>query len=248
MSQFKGATVAEAIEAGLKSLGLTRESVDIKIIEEERKGFLGFGKRDALVEMIPAKQQSSDIEEKKRKENLASTDKTESEKTEDQPEKIKVLENLSEDQTITELALYLTDMTRELGAPAMVKVAREKDLIVFHLESKKAGMLIGKHGRVLNAMQYLSQVFVHRVSKERLSVVVNVGDYRERRQATMEKLARKTARRVEETGRPVSLEPMPAFERKIIHGILTDHPYVKTHSEGEEPYRYLVVEPKEDVF
>ncbi|MGX6979276.1 RNA-binding cell elongation regulator Jag/EloR [Vagococcus elongatus] len=247
MSQFKGATVAQAIETGLKSLGLTRESVDIKIIEEEKKGFLGFGKKEALVELTPV-EQPADTKEKKTKEDVKSGDETASEKVTDKGTYTKVLENLSEDQTITELALYLTDVTRELGAPAMVKVAREKELIVFHLESKKAGMLIGKHGRVLNAMQYLSQVFVHRVSKERLSVVVNVGDYRERRQATMEKLAIKTARRVEETGRPVSLEPMPAFERKIIHGILTDHPYVKTHSEGEEPYRYLVVEPQKDVF
>ncbi len=115
--------------------------------------------------------------------------------------------------------------------------------MVVHLETEKQGMLIGKHGKILNALQYLAQVFVHRLEKNRLSVVLNVGDYREKRQLILERLAQKTADKVKKTGQPVFLEPMPAFERKQIHAALSKNKLIQTHSEGDEPYRYLVVEP-----
>ncbi|MGX7031249.1 RNA-binding cell elongation regulator Jag/EloR [Vagococcus zengguangii] len=261
MSEFRGATVEEAIAIGLNTLGLTREAAEIKIISEDKKGFLGIGKKEAIVSVSPLVVDEAIITTKESivEPNVEVSDVTTdinqaNEEVVEEPEVVvadepfKVLENLTEQQTITELALYLTKITTELGAPALVRVERQKDLVMMHLDAKKAGVLIGKHGRVLNAIQYLAQVFVHRVAKGRLNVVVNVGDYRERRQEAMEKLARRTARKVEETGQAVFLEPMPAFERKLIHGYLTEHPYVETHSEGEEPHRYLVVEPKHNVF
>ncbi len=130
-----------------------------------------------------------------------------------------------------------------MNAPALVKTARQDGVIVFHLETQKQGILIGKHGKTLNALQYLAQVYIHRIAKNKLSIVVNVGDYREKRQAILERLASRTAEKVKRTGRPVFLEPMPAFERKQIHSVLSKDAYVQTHSEGDEPYRYLVVEP-----
>ena len=148
---------------------------------------------------------------------------------------------MPDSEAITALAAYLTKITKELNAPAEVKVERNGQSVVFHLESEKAGMLIGKHGKVLNALQYLAQVFIHRMAENKLVVVVNVGDYRERREATLTRLANNTADKVLRTGQAVYLEPMPAFERKQIHAILTDNQNVKTHSEGDEPYRYLVV-------
>lgn len=117
-----------------------------------------------------------------------------------------------------------------------------------HLDSEKQGILIGKHGKTLNALQYLAQVFIHRVAENKLSVVVNVGDYREKRQAILERLAKRTAEKVKQTGRPVFLEPMPAFERKQIHSVLSQDEFIKTHSEGDEPFRYLVVEPAKKYF
>ena len=242
MSEFRGTTVEEAISLGLESLGLTRESAKIEIISENKKGFLGIGKKEAIISILPIVVEPT-VEEP---DVTAQESQVPVEVVEEEP--FKVLENLTERQTITELALYLTKITAELGAPALVRVERQKEAVMMHLETQKSGLLIGKHGRVLNAIQYLAQVFVHRVSKDRLNIVVNVGDYRERRQETMARLARRTARKVEETGQAVFLEPMPAFERKLIHGYLTEHPYVETHSEGEEPHRYLVVEPKRNVF
>lgn len=249
MTEFKGITSEEAIKKGLQALNLTKSEAKIEIITSEKKGFLGIGRKDAVVKVTPLIEK--EVEKKSTTKAIEKQDAKATVQVEEQSEELSEkfpLENLSKSQTLTELAKYLTNITNELGAPSLVKVTKEQELTVFHLETQKPGIIIGKHGRVLNALQYLAQVFVHRVSRERIGIIVNVGDYRERRQATMERLAKSTARRVEETGQPVFLEPMPAFERKIIHGILTNNPYVETHSEGEEPHRYLVVEFKKNVF
>lgn len=154
-----------------------------------------------------------------------------------------LLTDLSDEEALAQLGLYLTNISKALNAPALVKTARQDGVVVFHLETQKQGILIGKHGKTLNALQYLAQVYIHRIAKNKLSIVVNVGDYREKRQAILERLASRTAEKVKRTGRPVFLEPMPAFERKQIHSVLSKDAYVQTHSEGDEPYRYLVVEP-----
>ena len=155
----------------------------------------------------------------------------------------KELSELGDEAALTELAVYLTEITKQLDAPAVVKIKREANMIVFQLDTQKQGLLIGKHGKTLNALQYLAQVFIHRVAKNKLSVVVNVGNYREKRQEIIQRLAERTADKVSRTGQPVFLEPMPAFERKQIHAVLSKNEAVQTHSEGDEPYRYLVVEP-----
>ncbi|MEG2645157.1 MAG: RNA-binding cell elongation regulator Jag/EloR, partial [Enterococcus sp.] len=169
--------------------------------------------------------------------------------TTDSAESTDLLVDLDGDAAVKELALYLTNVTNEMGVPALVKIRHESNgLIIMDLETSKQGMLIGKHGKILNALQYLAQVFLHRVAKEKLSVVVNVGNYRQKREEVLTRLAKRTAEKVKETGRPVFLEPMPAFERKMIHAALSKDDYIKTHSEGEDPYRYLVVEPAKKYF
>ena len=95
----------------------------------------------------------------------------------------------------------------------------------------------------MNALQALTQVLVHRHAKSKLTAIVNVGDYRERREMILKQLAERTAEKVLRTNQPVFLEPMPAFERKQIHFYLSKDAQVSTHSEGNEPHRYLVVEP-----
>lgn len=246
MSNFEGNTVEEAIQTGLKSLGLKEEDAEITILEEAKKGFLGLGKKNARVSIVQkdsGKAETSAVPE----ETVASAEEKPAE-TIAVPEAetagpAEALENLRDEEALTELALYLTNISNELGAPALVRMERNEEIITFHLDSNKQGMLIGKHGKILNALQYLSQVFIHRIAENKLSVVVNVGDYREKRKAILERLAERTADKVKQTGRPVFLEPMPAFERKQIHSALSKSDFVETHSEGEEPYRYLVVEP-----
>lgn len=247
MSNFEGNTVEEAIQLGLKALGLTREAVEVTVVEEAKKGFLGLGKKNAIISMV-AKASQAEVPEKAVEQEVVTAEPVADEAVEATAEEPKTLENLSDEAALTELALYLTDISKELNAPALVRMERKHDLITFHLDSNKQGILIGKHGKILNAIQYLAQVYVHRIADNKLSVVVNVGDYREKRQAILERLADRTADKVKRTGRPVFLEPMPAFERKQIHSVLSKNDFVQTHSEGEEPYRYLVVEPAKKYF
>lgn len=247
MSVFEAATIEEAIAQGLKALDLERDQVSIQIVEEGKKGFLGIGKKNFRISMEPIV--SKEVKESSSTEKLVKEALVKApiiEKTVDATPKDKKTapsDRVTDEEALTQLAIYLTDISKALNAPALVKMTREDHLYVFQLETEKQGILIGKHGKVLNALQYLSQVFIHRLAQNKISVVINVGNYREKRQAILQRLAERTAEKVDRTGRPIFLEPMPAFERKQIHAALSKKDYVKTHSEGEEPYRYLVVEP-----
>ena len=244
MPKFTGETVDKAIQTGLSTLQIAKENATIEVIQEGKKGFLGFGKQEAVVVIEEVQTAEVVVDEVVEKviveEEVKPVVEEKVETTSDTVE----LVDLSDDEAVTALAVYLTDITRDLGAPSMVKVSRDKGIITFNLETEKKGLLIGKHGKLINAIQYLSQVYIHRIAKNRLSIVVNVGDYRERRKAIIERLAKQTLRKVRETGQPVFLEPMPAFERKQVHSILANEPDISTHSEGNEPHRYLVVELK----
>lgn len=259
MPIYEGATSGEAVVAGLTALGISKDEAVIEILDEGKKGFLGMGKKNARVVVEPSvTEEISEAVSQTVEDVLVAADKTpvvtaevpavEETIVEITPTTAEILSDLDDEAALTQLALYLTNITNELNAPALVKTERENGLVIFHLDTKKQGILIGKHGKMLNALQYLAQVFIHRVAKNKLSVVVNVGDYRQKRQAILERLAQRTAEKVKRTGRPVFLEPMPAFERKQIHSALSHDDSVKTHSEGDEPYRYLVVEPNKKYY
>lgn len=146
------------------------------------------------------------------------------------------------EEAIAHVIAYLTDISEVYGAPAIVTVEEKNRALIFHMDSKKPGLLIGKYGKIVNALQILAQAMVQRYVRHRISVVVNVGDYRERRASVLESIADRTADRVIRTKQPVFLEPLPAFERKQIHARLSQNKQITTHSEGKEPHRYLVVE------
>ncbi|MBO0475581.1 protein jag [Vagococcus sp. DIV0080] len=243
MPKFTGETVDQAIEMGLSALQITKDDAKINVIQEGKKGFLGFGKQEAVV--VVEVVESTEVIKEEVIETVVEEHVPEVEEAVviESSEYVELV-NLTDDEAVTALAVYLTDITRDLGAPAMVKVLRNKNYIMFSLETEKKGLLIGKHGKLLNAIQYLAQVYIHRIAKNRLSIVVNVGDYRERREAIIERLAHQALRKVNETGQPVFLEPMPAFERKQVHSILSGESNIATHSEGNEPHRYLVIELK----
>ena len=249
----KAPTVEEAIEKALRTLGVKREEASIEVVEEGKKGFLGFGQKDAIVKVTkhvvteatpvpeaPVKHEQAAEVEQARPDSSHSIeeDQTVEEETEEAGTR-------NDEEAIDLVAVYLTNIAETLGAPASIKVEQQDKQVVFHLDAEKAGVLIGKHGKVLNALQSLAQVLLHRHAKSKMVAIVNIGDYRERREAILKRLAERTAAKVKETNQPVFLEPMPAFERKVIHFYLSQDTWVTTHSEGREPHRYLVVEPSE---
>lgn len=164
---------------------------------------------------------------------------------EDHEEEAEVDEDTRESNrqdAINHVSRYLKDVVSAYGASATVTTTEKQNVITFHIDSNKPGLIIGKHGKIINALQTLAQTIFQHHQQRRVSIVVDVGDYRERRASILENIADRTAERVLRTKQPVFLEPLPAFERKQIHARLSKDSRISTHSEGKEPHRYLVVE------
>lgn len=150
-------------------------------------------------------------------------------------------------EAIDEVRQYLEDITVAMGVEdSKVYTSRVKNTVKYDIETENAGLVIGRHGKVLNGLQTLAQNHMHQLAFSKINVRVDAEKYRERRRNTVENLANRTADKVIKTNRAVKLDPMPAHERKQIHRYLNRNPKVKTHSEGREPKRYLVVEPNND--
>ncbi|EJU8026816.1 protein jag [Listeria monocytogenes] len=138
---------------------------------------------------------------------------------------------------------YLLDVATKMGAVITIDVEEVGKDVKLQIIGDSLGMLIGKHGQTLNALQYLTQLIANKTTSQYKNIIVNVGDYRERRHETLVILANKMADKALKTKRAVHLEPMPSFERKIIHAILSENEQIETHSEGRDPYRYIVIKP-----
>ena len=136
-----------------------------------------------------------------------------------------------------ESVFHAMDMTVEI----VVKVNETDKLIEVELKGDDMGILIGKRGQTLDSLQYLTNLAVNKHSENYYKVKVDTEDYRKRRKDTLENLAKNIAYKVKRTKRPVALEPMNPFERRVIHSALQNDRFVTTHSEGEEPYRHVVV-------
>ena len=128
-----------------------------------------------------------------------------------------------------------------MGVELIVKIDDAEKVIDVELKGDDMGVLIGKRGQTLDSLQYLTNLAINKKSEDYYKVKIDTEDYRKRRKETLENLAKNIAYKVKRTKRSVSLEPMNPFERRIIHSALQNDKYVTTHSEGEEPYRHVVV-------
>ena len=153
---------------------------------------------------------------------------------------IKARKKFTVEETVKEFlksVFHAMDMPVEI----IVKVNEEEKLIEVDLKGEDMGVLIGKRGQTLDSLQYLTNLAVNKHSENYYKVKVDTEDYRKRRKDTLENLAKNIAYKVKRTRRPVALEPMNPFERRVIHSALQNDKFVVTHSEGEEPYRHVVV-------
>lgn len=143
---------------------------------------------------------------------------------------------------------FLTQVFDAMDLTVEISVEVEKDNHTVNVELKgdEMGVLIGKRGQTLDSLQYLTSLALNRHTDEYVKVKLDTEDYRKRRKETLENLAKNIAYKVKRTKRPVSLEPMNPFERRVIHSTLQNDKYVSTHSEGEEPHRHVVVTLKKD--
>ena len=244
-----GNTEEEAIELALVDLKLSREDVIIEVLEESNKGFLGIGKKLAKVRV--SKKDNSKIKEaaKEIKEEIKAEVKTEAKVKEISKEKKEkeVSKELNVQEIGTEVETpaldFLKDMIDKMGIDVEVSARENKDgEIHIDINGKDSACVIGKRGQTLDAIQYLTRVVVNRDEENYTKIVVDAGEYRAKREATLAKLAKRLADKVTRTGKPVKLEPMSPYERKIIHSALQNHKKVTTRSEGKEPYRRVVIQ------
>lgn len=153
---------------------------------------------------------------------------------------IKIRKKLSTEDVIKE---FLTDVFKAMDMTVEIVINKDEDgkNIEVDLRGEEMGVLIGKRGQTLDSLQYLTNLAANRQSEEYVRVKLDTEDYRKRRKDTLENLAKNIAYKVKRTRRAVSLEPMNPFERRIIHSALQNDKFVCTHSEGEEPFRHVVV-------
>ena len=235
-------SVEKAIQKGLRQLQLTQDDVEIEVIDEGKKGLFGFGQKDAIVSItVKEKIEQKAVTVEEVKDFFDEKIEVEDDFEVGKEEAVEILDNHIEEAAHITKA-YLEQIAEIYGAPSVVHVEVQKEKMNFVFETDKPGLLIGKYGKILNSLQVLAQVSVHRFVKGRMSVQVDLGDYRLRRTEALQQIAEKTARRVLKTKQPVYLEPLPAYERKQIHAYLSKNKRISTHSEGKEPHRYLVVE------
>ncbi|MEQ6376399.1 RNA-binding cell elongation regulator Jag/EloR [Bacillaceae bacterium S4-13-58] len=152
--------------------------------------------------------------------------------------KVKIQEN-----TIQDGENYLKKVAQEMGAPIEVKTKKQDREVTFELVGEKIALLIGKRGQTLNALQYLTHLVVNHHSDDYKTVIIDAEGYRDRRNSTLIQLAERLAEKSSKTHKEVKLEPMPSYERKIIHTVLQDRKDVSTYSDGSEPNRFVVIKP-----
>ncbi len=153
-------------------------------------------------------------------------------------------------ETIKDKAVnFISDILNVMGIENEVKCTYDEaeKTMNFELVGSDMGILIGKRGQTLDSLQYLVSLVVNKDSDEYIKVKIDTENYRERRKETLENLAKNISSKIRKTGKPVSLEPMNPYERRIIHSALQDDKYVETHSEGDEPYRKVVITLKKGV-
>lgn len=222
----EGKTTTEAISNGLKMLNTSKENVNIKILEEhEKRSFFSIlAPRVVKVEMSL-------------KENVEEVPKhIEKEIKIDENEIKKSKEKI--DQFLDEFIKNFEDLKYE------TKIDLEKGFLNVNMEGNDSKTLIGYRGEVLNSLQVILNSVSNRGSKEKVRIILNISNYKEKREKSLEELADKISKTVIKTGKAVTLEPMMAYERKIIHNRLQSSNKVKTYSIGEEPYRKVVIAKK----
>jgi spoIIIJ-associated protein len=148
-----------------------------------------------------------------------------------------------EENKVKKATAFLENVFRTMGIDAKIDVIEEGENIRLDIKGKRLGLLIGKRGQTLDSLQYLTNLIANKNSEERQRFILDAENYRQRREETLRNLALRLADKVIRSGRKLSLEPMNAHERRIIHNVLQDVKEVVTHSEGEEPFRKIVITP-----
>lgn len=254
--EVRGADVEKAVETGLQKLGVNRSEVIVDVIDEGSRGLLGIGSREAVVRLVTLVSDEPPAPKPKPQPAAKTAVSTPKPKPAAEPKTAQpsrgaeeVIEADAEEKTTA--VEVVTNLLEKMGIEAelVVTVSEPDDLTgrkvnILDIEGEDLGTLIGPRGETLNALQYLSRLMVGNQLQKRATFVVDVEGYRRRRQQALARLAERMAKKVISRRRPVSLEPMPPHERRIIHMTLRENDEVYTQSSGEGKRRKVRILPK----
>ena len=263
--EFSGRTVDEAIFHGLTEMGVTIDEVEIETLQSESKGLFGFGSKLAVVRLTEREEPViPDLEQYKKREKAdrpradredggnrrGGRDRgnrgrrpdavAEERRAPEADEAFDYSEELAKELPAGQ---FLSELLEKMGVQARVFAANTDSGLRLRIDADSMGLLIGRRGETLDALQYLVSLHVNRTSSEYQRITLDTEGYRSRREETLCRLARKTASQVRATGRAVAMEPMNPYERRILHSALQGFRGVTTHSEGEEPNRRVIITP-----
>lgn len=256
-SEKWGTDVDTAVQLALADLKLTIDEVDVTVLEEPSRGFFGIGSKLALVRVEKKKPVVKEpaVKEPESKKDIKKNIEKKPEKVIEKKEtketkavsKETIIKEPEEQLTPTDehVALsFLKEVTSEMGLSLDISCKTGENLVYLDIEGKDSGTIIGKRGQTLDAIQYLTSLVVNKGQNNYTRVVVDAENYRQKREKTLEQLANRLASKVHKSKRSVKLEPMNPYERKVIHATLQNHPQVMTRSEGQDPYRRVIIELK----
>lgn len=253
-------TVEEAIAQGLAQLGLTADAVSVEVLDAGNKGLFGLGKPQVRVrltvvppggmpipeaEVKPVEPEPAPAPKEHRKEPKRAERKPEPapvKQVDIQPESDPLLDHT---ESVVSKMLHLLNLEAQVSAHYGAAERDGRRNIHVDIRGNDLSVLIGRRSETLSAFQYVASLIVGKQTEQFIQLIVDVEGYRDRREKQLIQMAKRMADQVTKTGRKQTLEPMPSSERRVIHIALRDHPAVKTESTGEEPYRKVVILPKE---
>lgn len=256
-----GKTIDEAKREALKELGLRESDVEIEILEEPKTGLFGFlGAKDAVIR-VTARDGAKKIAvetpviEETPKAPAAPQAETPAkvpsaivrEETEKETATVETVGEFVEGDYLDKAAEFLHEVIQSMGIPAKIDVEEDEESLrmnIVEVDERDAGVLIGKRGETLDALQYLTSIVANSHADHYVRVFLNTQGYREKREIALKNLARKMSTKALRYGRNMKLEPMNPYERRIIHSEVQKIHGVTSFSEGSEPYRRLVIQPE----
>lgn len=250
--EFSGKTIEDAITEACTKFTVTSDRLDYEIIDKGSAGFLGLNSHPAIIKAKPipegeTRKEQNNTEEKKEekkadKETVKSGVTEKADRSAPEKEIKKDISDEEKKEIISKTDSFLAAVFKAMEIEVNKKIEfDEYGTLSVNLEGPDMGVLIGKRGQTLDSLQYLVSLVVNKTKGGYIRVKVDTEDYRERRKKTLENLAKNLSYKVKRTRKPVTLEPMNPYERRVIHSTLQNDKFVTTHSEGEEPYRRVVI-------
>jgi spoIIIJ-associated protein len=218
--ETEGKTTEEAIDKACEELGVSRKDLEVEVLSNGSSGFLGLGVKNARIRATVKEKSAPRISE------------------------VRPLRALSDLQVAETARKTLQDILRLLEVEATVDLKEESERILLDIKGDGSGLLIGRKGQTLDAIEYLINKIVHKDAEDKKRIVVDTENYRLRREDSLVKLAQRLAEKAKRLGRPVTISPMSAHDRRIIHLALQDDKTLRTWSTGSGLYRKVIISPE----